>query len=84
MPANNVVATPNTVLATPFRSQRTNGTPTNSFNTPTSVRGQAGALVPTPVRDKLSINPEEVLEGPETPALHKQVRNLKRSLRIFL
>ncbi|XP_046435737.1 cell division cycle 5-like protein [Neodiprion virginianus] len=79
LPANNVVATPNTVLATPFRSQRTDGTPTNSFNTPTSIRSQAGALVPTPVRDKLSINPEEGLEGSETPALHKQVKEQLRA-----
>ncbi|XP_015590246.1 cell division cycle 5-like protein [Cephus cinctus] len=78
VPVTNAVATPNTVLATPFRSQRSEGTPVNSFNTPTS-KTQGGVVAPTPVRDKLSINPEEALEGSETPALQKQTKEQLRA-----
>lgn len=72
-PASSAVATPNTVLATPFRSQRGgDATPGVSFNTPGSTRPQK-TIAATPVRDRLSINPEENLDGSETPALQKQV-----------
>ncbi|XP_033224510.1 cell division cycle 5-like protein [Belonocnema kinseyi] len=74
VPSSNAVVTPNTILATPFRSQRSDGTPIASFNTPGSVRTQNGVLAPTPVRDKLNINSEDALEGSETPALKKQVK----------
>ncbi|KAJ8870205.1 hypothetical protein PR048_029221 [Dryococelus australis] len=84
-PQREVVQTPNTVLATPFRSARnevrTPGSQT-SFNTPVqdivlhgSVRGQA----PTPVRDKLSINPEEGMDTPQSFS-HYQ-RQVKEQLR---
>lgn len=84
VPPNNVVATPNTVLATPFRSQRSDGTPINSFNTPggASVRTQNGVLATTPVRDKLNINPDESVDGSETPLV--QNSQAKSSLRAAL
>ncbi|XP_060820582.1 cell division cycle 5-like protein isoform X1 [Bombus pascuorum] len=79
VPSTNAVATPNTILATPFRSQRSDGTPANSFNTPTSTRTQNGVLVATPVRDKLSINPNENMDGSETPLIQKQVKEQLRA-----
>ncbi|XP_043248665.1 cell division cycle 5-like protein [Colletes gigas] len=79
VPSANAVATPNTILATPFRSQRSDGTPANSFNTPASTRTQNGVLAATPVRDKLSINPDEGIEGSETPLIQKQVKEQLRA-----
>ncbi|KAG7212980.1 hypothetical protein KM043_002320 [Ampulex compressa] len=79
VPVANAVATPNTILATPFRSQRSDGTPINSFNTPVSARTQNGVLVATPVRDKLSINPDEGVEGSETPVVQKQMKEQLRA-----
>ncbi|XP_015189344.1 PREDICTED: cell division cycle 5-like protein isoform X1 [Polistes dominula] len=64
------IATPNTILATPFHSRRNDGTPMNSFNTPASSRLQNGVLA-TPVRDKLNINPDDVIAGSETPVIQK-------------
>lgn len=79
MPQVQAISTPNTVLATPFRSTRSDGsvTPgsTVGFMTPRS-----GAVVPigktpgvtTPsVRDKLNINPEEGIDIGSTPAEHR-------------
>lgn len=82
VPPSNVVATPNTILTTPFRSQRSDGTPMNSFNTPggASVRTQNGVLATTPVRDKLNINPDENIDGSETPLIQTQARNSLRSV----
>lgn len=82
VPPSNVVATPNTILATPFRSQRSDGTPMNSFNTPgaASVRTQNGVLAATPVRDKLNINPDENVDGSETPLIQTQAKNSLRSV----
>lgn len=82
VPPSNVVATPNTILTTPFRSQRSDGTPMNSFNTPSgaSVRTQNGVLGTTPVRDKLNINPDENIDGSETPLIQTQARNSLRSV----
>ncbi|XP_015189347.1 PREDICTED: cell division cycle 5-like protein isoform X2 [Polistes dominula] len=56
--------------ATPFHSRRNDGTPMNSFNTPASSRLQNGVLA-TPVRDKLNINPDDVIAGSETPVIQK-------------
>ncbi|KAK2585338.1 hypothetical protein KPH14_010019 [Odynerus spinipes] len=78
VPVANAVATPNTILATPFRSQRSDGTPLNSFNTPVSTRTQNGVLA-TPVRDKLSINPDEGVAGSETPLVQKQAKEQLRA-----
>lgn len=89
MPHSQVVATPNTVLATPFRSSRTDGgsTPNSiGFMTPRSAAiapiGQNQILGGTPVRDKLNINAEDVVEIGSTPAAHKDYqRSLKEQLR---
>ncbi|XP_067008345.1 cell division cycle 5-like protein [Anabrus simplex] len=87
-PQREVVQTPNTVLATPFRSQRSDGvrTPGSSvggFNTPRSdIGGGSGRPNPTPVRDKLSINPEDGLDVGDTPqAFSNYQRQLKEQLR---
>ena len=73
-PTSNVVATPNTVLATPFRSQRSEVGASPAFNTPGSVKQGGMTVVQTPVRDKLNINEEGVMEASETPNLQKQVK----------
>ncbi|KAI4473306.1 hypothetical protein M0804_015407 [Polistes exclamans] len=85
VPVTNVIATPNTILATPFRSQRSDGTPLNSdgtplnsFNTPASSRQQNGVLT-TPIRDKLSINPDDGIFGSETPVIQKQAKEQLRA-----
>lgn len=82
VPPTNVIATPNTILATPFRSQRSDGTPMNSFNTPggASVRTQNGVLAATPVRDKFNINPDESVDGSETPLIQTQVKSSLRAV----
>lgn len=74
VPTPNAVATPNTVLATPFKSQR-------SDSTPGSVRQQNALALPgqTPVRDKLNINPEEALEVSQTPLEIKQLKDQLRA-----
>ncbi|XP_072391983.1 cell division cycle 5-like protein [Diabrotica undecimpunctata] len=93
LPQAQNVSTPNTVLATPFRSSRSEGggTPGSSvgFMTPRS-----GALVPvgkTPVgmtpsvRDKLSINPEEAMDVGSTPAEHRMYQmSMKDQLKMGL
>lgn len=81
VPPTNVVATPNTILTTPFRSQRSDGTPMNTFNTPggASVRTQNGVLAATPVRDKLNINPDESADGSETPLIQTQAKSSLRA-----
>ncbi|XP_049776436.1 cell division cycle 5-like protein [Schistocerca cancellata] len=87
-PQKEVVQTPNTVLATPFRSQRsdvhTPGSVTGGFNTPRSEVALLGSsrTNPTPVRDKLSINPEDGLDVGDTPqAFRDYQRQLKEQLR---
>lgn len=82
VPPTNVIATPNTILATPFRSQRSDGTPMNSFNTPggASVRTQNGVLAATPIRDKLNINPDENVDGSETPLIQTQAKSSLRTV----
>lgn len=76
VPTPNIVATPNTVLATPFRSQRSDASPA-PFSTPGSTRSlQQQVAGQTSVRDKLNINPEEAMEASETPLIQKQVRFL--------
>ncbi|XP_030380108.1 cell division cycle 5-like protein [Scaptodrosophila lebanonensis] len=91
LPKAAAIATPNTVIATPFRTQRggaESSTP-GSFLTPSSgalvpVGGKSipGAPTPALVRDKLSINPEENMSVTETPALYKNFqRQVKSTLR---
>jgi pre-mRNA-splicing factor CDC5/CEF1 len=83
LPQALTVATPNTVLATPFRSTRSDGANTPGsigFMTPKSgavvVAGQ-GNFTPS-VRDKLNINPEEGLEVGDTPAAHRSFQNSRK------
>uniref|UniRef100_A0A182VYK8 Pre-mRNA-splicing factor CDC5/CEF1 n=1 Tax=Anopheles minimus TaxID=112268 RepID=A0A182VYK8_9DIPT len=93
LPQSQAVATPNTVLATPFRSIRgPDGSATpGGFLTPAS-----GAMVPvgsgtqphvpgaTPnfLRDKLNINTEDGMSVAETPAAYKSYqKQLKSSLK---
>ncbi|XP_046392890.1 cell division cycle 5-like protein [Ischnura elegans] len=95
-PQRDALTTPNTLLATPFRSVRgadgrTPGTVGavsvaggSSFGTPASDAGQkVGATpTPTPIRDKLNINPEEALDVGDTPqAVRSYRRQLKEQLR---
>ncbi|EDV38652.1 uncharacterized protein Dana_GF24891 [Drosophila ananassae] len=92
LPKGASIATPNTVIATPFRTQREGGagvTP-GGFLTPStgalvSVKegsGVAGTNTPTFVRDKLSINPEDSMGVTETPAVYKNYqKQLKSTLR---
>ncbi|KAH8379246.1 hypothetical protein KR009_003876 [Drosophila setifemur] len=91
LPKAATIATPNTVIATPFRTQREGGATPGGFLTPSSGAlvpvkggGGAGGAVNTPayVRDKLSINPEESLGVTETPAVFKNYqKQLKSTLR---
>ncbi|XP_052866087.1 cell division cycle 5-like protein [Anopheles cruzii] len=93
LPQSQTVATPNTVLATPFRSVRgaDGGATPGGFLTPAS-----GAVVPagsatqphlpgtTPnfLRDKLNINTEDGISVAETPAAYKSYqKQLKSTLK---
>ncbi|XP_037939397.1 cell division cycle 5-like protein [Teleopsis dalmanni] len=91
LPKSAAIATPNTVIATPFRTQRgsESGTP-GGFATPMSSalvpvgKTPRGGATQTPlfVRDKLSINPEDSLNVSDTPALYKNYQmQLKNNLR---
>lgn len=87
------IATPNTVIATPFRTQREGGgaatpagflTPASGALVAVAKTGAAanGAATPAYVRDKLSINAEENMGVTETPALYKNYqKQLKSTLR---
>lgn len=92
LPQSSNVATPNTVLATPFRSVRADGSATPGFNTPSStammaVGQQNGAtpvtnFTPSYVRDKLNINTEDNIGLSDTPAGYKNYqKQVKSSLR---
>lgn len=91
LPQSLTVATPNTVISTPFRSARGDGGATPSgFATPGSsalvpvggsTRGGV-SYTPAHVRDKLNINPEDSLSVSDTPAAYKHYqRQMKSSLR---
>ncbi|KAG6457490.1 cell division cycle 5-like protein [Manduca sexta] len=81
LPQSQVVATPNTVLATPFRSSRSEVSTPGSFNTPSQGGTSQPGLTPG-LRDKLSINPEDRLSGGDTPQLVNQMqKQLKASVR---
>ncbi|CAH0763902.1 unnamed protein product [Diatraea saccharalis] len=95
LPQPQALATPNTVLATPFRdvqckeisstrSLRSEVSTPGSFNTPSHATGQPGLLTPG-LRDKLSINPEDRLGGGDTPQVANQMqKQLKASVRTAL
>ncbi|RVE53180.1 hypothetical protein evm_002277 [Chilo suppressalis] len=82
---NTPLQSTNTVLATPFRSTRTEVSTPGSFNTPShATNGQPGLLTPG-LRDKLSINPEDRLGGGDTPQVANQMqKQLKASVRSAL
>lgn len=92
VPQAQSVATPNTVLATPFRSARSDGGATpgsTGFLTPKSSAlvpaAQQGNFTPSSVRDKLNINPEENLEVGDTPAAQRHYQqSLKEQLKVKL
>ncbi|XP_050079283.1 cell division cycle 5-like protein [Anopheles maculipalpis] len=94
LPQSQAVATPNTVLATPFRSIR--GGPEGSATPGGFLTPASGAMVPvgsgtqshvpgaTPnfLRDKLNINTEDNMSVAETPAAYKSYqKQLKSSLK---
>uniref|UniRef100_A0A1B0B8Q4 Cell division cycle 5-like protein n=1 Tax=Glossina palpalis gambiensis TaxID=67801 RepID=A0A1B0B8Q4_9MUSC len=90
LPKSTAIATPNTVIATPFRTQRGSGSVTpGGFATPMSALVAAGktprvdgSQTTALVRDKLNINVEENLNVGETPAMYKNYqKQLKHSLR---
>ncbi|RZF40584.1 hypothetical protein LSTR_LSTR007467 [Laodelphax striatellus] len=64
-PQKEVIQTPNTVLSTPFSQRTAQDGRTPGFQTPRSEVG--GGINPTPVRDKLNINPEDMMDAPDTP-----------------
>ncbi|XP_013138731.1 PREDICTED: cell division cycle 5-related protein [Papilio polytes] len=79
------LATPNTLLATPFRSSRSEVSTPGSFNTPGQGQtGQPGVTTPA-LRDKLSINPEDRIGTGDTPQMANQIqKQLKASVRTAL
>lgn len=81
-PSKEVVATPNTVLATPFRSTHGEGGSTPGFSTPGGLSQRGGTMAtPTPLRDKLNINPEDGFNVGDTPqALKQYQREMKAQL----
>lgn len=88
LPQALAIATPNTVIATPFRSVRADGGATPGFATPGSSAllpvgaNTRASFTPAHVRDKLNINPEDALNVTETPAAYKHYqRQIKSSLR---
>ncbi|XP_043235197.1 cell division cycle 5-like protein [Amphibalanus amphitrite] len=81
-PAKPDVATPNTMLTTPYRTPRDNpGQTPGGFSTPGLSRTGRTPLA-TPLRDKLAINPEDALEA-EAGGKHLQLQ-MKEQLRMGL
>lgn len=92
LPKSAAIATPNTVLATPFRSSHGEVagnpggvvTPVSNALVPVGKTPlqNAGSTTPALVRDKLNINAEESLGVTETPAAYKNCqKQLKQSLK---
>ncbi|CAG7835852.1 unnamed protein product [Allacma fusca] len=75
---SSVVATPNTILSTPFRTPagQPGATPSLLSKGATPKPGPSATPMTTPLRDKLSINPEEELEvaGTSVKDYQKQAR----------
>ncbi|PNF43687.1 Cell division cycle 5-like protein, partial [Cryptotermes secundus] len=82
-PQREIVTTPNTVHTTPFRSQHSDALHApagGGFHTP-NLDGNSGAVAPTPICDKLSINREEGAVVGHTPqTMHIYQRQLKEQL----
>lgn len=92
LPQSQSVATPNLVLATPFKSNRDGvpGTPGSGFLTPATsgalvpvgASKESGSFTPSSVRDKLNINADDSLGDLETPlAARSYQKQIKSSLR---
>ena len=73
--AAGVPATPNTIIATPFR------TPAGQVVGTPGPKGKPGSATPaaTPLRDKLSINPEEELEAAGT-----NIKDYQKQVLVFM
>lgn len=78
LPQSQAVATPNTVLITPFRSSRSEVSTPGSFNTPSHGAVQPGLATPG-LRDKLSINPEDRLSTGDTPQVANQLQKQQKA-----
>ncbi|XP_047022284.1 cell division cycle 5-like protein [Helicoverpa zea] len=78
LPQSQAVATPNTVLITPFRSSRSEVSTPSSFNTPSHGAVQPGLATPG-LRDKLSINPEDRLSTGDTPQVANQLQKQQKA-----
>lgn len=78
LPQSQAVATPNTVLITPFRSSRSEVSTPGSFNTPSQAAAQPGLTTPG-LRDKLSINPEDRLSTGDTPQVANQLQKQQKA-----
>lgn len=80
LPQTQAVATPNTVLITPFRSSRSEVSTPGSFNTPSQVVAVPPGLATPGLRDKLSINPEDRLSTGDTPQVANQIQKQQKAL----
>ncbi|XP_046667969.1 cell division cycle 5-like protein [Homalodisca vitripennis] len=82
-PQREVISTPNTVLTTPYSQRAITDGRTPGFQTP---RAGAAMATPTPLRDKLSINPEDqMMDVADTPsALRNYHHHVKEQLRAGL
>lgn len=82
-PQVQTIATPNTILSTPFRSSRADGssTPGTGFSTPKPLNAN-NQVKGTPIRDKLNINFEEDVNTPSAHNTHQD--GIKEQLRIGL
>uniref|UniRef100_A0A2A4J0U0 Uncharacterized protein n=2 Tax=Heliothis virescens TaxID=7102 RepID=A0A2A4J0U0_HELVI len=78
LPQSQAVATPNTVLITPFRSSRSEVSTPGTFNTPSQAAAQPGLATPG-LRDKLSINPEDRLTTGDTPQVANQLQKQQKA-----
>lgn len=81
LPTSSAVATPNTVLVTPFRSARNaDGSATPGFQTPGTIKSTNESFTPAPTRDRLNINVDDY--AGETPiALKNYQKQVKDALR---
>ncbi|CAH0605539.1 unnamed protein product [Chrysodeixis includens] len=79
LPQGQAVATPNTVLVTPFRSSRSEVSTPGSFNTPSQVATTQPGLLTPGLRDKLSINPEDRMSTGDTPQAAVQIQKQQKA-----
>ena len=83
-PKRQAIQTPNVVLGTPFRTPGQSGSgSTPRMQTP---RAAAGGMTPgqTPVRDQLSINPEDALDDGFERSIKQQQLEMRAQLRTGL